>query len=206
MPVQIWLIDRPALESDLRRMNLQSGTRLFSGRLSLLVAPVKGEQALVVVEAEGRATAIHARHPIDASGRACLLGRRLGLSQQPAVHGHNAGRATLRVSGVDAEVFLDVPAGLSTLSLYHGLQYFFGPGYWVSLTPTRRRNAEAVVTVLHYRDSVPGELVDSPDAVLEFLRRHQAVAHRVVAGGAVSDFHYEPSTARLSLVIFSPDR
>ena len=140
-PVPSFQLDRGRLENMLLRSNAELGVEVAHGcRIQNLTLAGGGSAAAdghkVTFDAAEGARTVTARWVVDASGRAGLIKRQLGLAR-PSTHGANAAwwRVKTRVKiddwSSDPEWKARVPSGLRWQSTVH----LMGAGYWVWLIP-----------------------------------------------------------------------
>ena len=147
-PVPSFQLDRGRLENMLLATNAELGVEVLHGyRVEdvQLAAPGSDHPHAVTIARDFRNSATNpdnarrtltASWVVDASGRAGLIKRKLGLAR-PSTHGANASwwRVKTRVAiddwSSDARWQARVPSGLRWQSTVH----LMGPGYWVWLIP-----------------------------------------------------------------------
>lgn len=134
-PVPSFQLDRGRLENFLLRENADMGATVLDGcRVQSIV--LDGTAHRVSIAVRDGARNISARWIVDASGRAGLLKRQLGLAR-PSTHGANAAwwrvRSRVRVDdwSDDPAWKARVPSGLR----WQGTNHLMGVGYWVWLIP-----------------------------------------------------------------------
>jgi 2-polyprenyl-6-methoxyphenol hydroxylase-like FAD-dependent oxidoreductase len=208
MPVQMWLVDHDRLVADLTAMNRKTDIPRIDGRVVGLRLPRGDAPGRVTVrDGDDDEVAIRARFLIGADGRGGLMACHAavgGAMDQPPAH-PRAGRAVLTVDRVAPEALMDgLPGGLATVSVYHALHYFYGPGYCVSVAPTGRRG-RVVVSLLHHHEVVPADQLDTPERFNDFLAgRHGPVA-RLIASGHARQFTYLDQVTHSASRFVSPD-
>lgn len=134
-PLMTYQLDRGRLENELRTRIEHENIDLWEGsKATALILRPADEYHRVEIQSELGGSAVHARWLVDASGRARLLQRQLGLGMDA---GHAANAAWLRLGHpVDIKEWTDDPvwqarvtAGDRSLSTNH----LMGRGYWVWL-------------------------------------------------------------------------
>jgi flavin-dependent dehydrogenase len=139
-PVPSFQLDRGRLENMLLRTNAGLGVTVLDGcrvqEVALAGADRPEAPHRITIGLPDGVRDVTARWIVDASGRAGLLKRRLGLAR-PSTHGANASwwRVKSRVKiddwSTDPEWKARVPSGLRWQSTVH----LMGVGYWVWLIP-----------------------------------------------------------------------
>ncbi len=136
-PLPSYQIDRGRLENTLGEQALAAGVEFRSGcRVGRVVLQPEQEAHLVTLVDDGRESEVRARWVVDATGRAGLLKRQLGLAKKLD---HKANAAWLRVAhpididdwSTDERWLARVTGGERRLSTNH----LMGPGYWVWMIP-----------------------------------------------------------------------
>ena len=136
LPTSSWQLDRGRFENFLGTraralgVDFRDGTRVRGIELDAAAGHA------VDLERDGVETSLHARWVIDASGRAGLLKRKLGLAE---ANGHDVNAAWWRVDGiVDPNAWCDDPQWLARCTppdRWRSTNHMCGPGYWVWLIP-----------------------------------------------------------------------
>jgi flavin-dependent dehydrogenase len=212
-PVPSFQLDRGRLENHLRRSGRELGIEMWTGAkvADFALGP---DRHRVAVQLEGgkkggqtEPFTLVARWLVDASGRAGLVRRRLGLGE-PA--GHDANAVWFRLGkAIDLDAWSEdprwrghVPAGLRRLSTNH----LFGRGYWVWLIPLAG-DATSVGIVADGRLH-PLREMHRFDQALAWLARHEPQCARVVEAhrADLMDFHSLKGYAHGCRRVFSPER
>lgn len=205
-PVPSFQLDRGRLENYLLASLREDGVEVLDGCgvSSVTLGDAEHEVAL---ESRDGTRRVRARWVADASGRAGILRRQLGLTRT-VTHAANACwfrvKARLRVDEwADDPRWRDrVPCGRRWLSTNH----LMGRGYWVWLIPLGSGSTSVGIVAdatLH-----PYARLNRYDRALEWLREYEPQCADVVAAheDAREDFlalkHYAHGCAR----VFSPDR
>jgi flavin-dependent dehydrogenase len=159
-----------------------------------------------IASPEGMQT-VTARWVVDASGRAGLLKRQLGLAR-PSTHGANAcwfrvaSRVRLDDWSNDPAWRARVPAGNRWLSTNH----LMGPGYWVWLIPLG--SGSTSIGIVADADMHPYHRLNRFERAMDWLREFEPQCADVVEpfSGQLEDFlalqHYAHGCAQ----VFSADR
>ncbi len=195
LPTPSWQIDRGRFENFLGEHARALGVDFLDGAVVRAVELAgDGPDAdtadhLVRYEREGRQAAIAARWVVDASGRAGLLKRKLGLAQD---NGHDVNAAWWRVEGhVDVDAWSDDPqwrARCTPPDRWRSTNHMCGPGYWFWLIPLAS-NAHSLGIVCDAGQH-PLETMDTHDKAMAWLRAHQPQVAASLEGHAPQDFMF----------------
>ncbi len=188
-PLPAFQVDRARLESDLWDMNRADGVELYLGVKVTDIeiddrAPGKGPRAHTfraepvpprddTEDCHSEELQVRCRWLIDASGRARVLPRRLGL-MTPIDHGVAA--AWGRFRGVADMDDIHNPAWNARVRYTHrtlSTNHFCYPGYWIWFIPIGRGLTSVGVVAEHnaFKDSMR-----KPEGFQSFLREHRAVS------------------------------
>jgi flavin-dependent dehydrogenase len=205
-PVPSFQLDRGRLENMLLRTIAESGTTVLDR--SRVRSITLGDQihriSLTTPDGPYECTA---RWVIDASGRAGMLKRQLGLAR-PSPHGANAAwfriNARVRVDdwSEDRAWQARVPLGQRWLSTNH----LMGKGYWVWLIPLA--SGSTSFGIVADADLHPFHRLNRFERALAWLREFEPQCAKVVEAqaGGLEDFlalqHFAHACAR----VFSPER
>lgn len=205
-PVPSFQLDRGRLENHLLADERAAGVEVLDGcRVDRIALGPDVHQ--VSLTGSGERRDVSARWLVDASGRAGLLKRQLGLDR-PSTHGANACwfrlRSRVRVDdwSSDASWRARVPSGLRWMSTNH----LMGPGYWVWLIPLG--SGSTSVGIVADGDMHPFNRINRYERALDWLREYEPQCAAIVEdhAGEFEDFlalkHYAHACAR----VFSPDR
>ncbi len=178
MPTPTWQIDRGLFENHLGTRARELGVRFFDGATVRGVAFGEGEAAHVVrASVDGAEREFSARWVVDASGRAGLLKRKLGLAE---ANGHDVNSVWFRI---DARLAIDDwcddrawGSRCEPPERWRSTNHLCGEGYWVWLIPLGS-GAHSVGIVcdagLH-----PLERMNTFDKALDWLREFQPLVAR----------------------------
>ncbi len=205
-PVPSYQIDRGRFENMLAEENVQLGVEFWDCCKAVEVTR-DGDMHSVRLERDGDTSHVASRWVIDASGRAGLLKRQLGLARES---GHKCNAVWFRMADkIDPDDWSDspdwrgrIPKGLRWLSTNH----FMGRGYWVWLIPLAGGNTS--VGIVADPELHPLEEMRSFDRALDWLKRHEPQCAREVEirHDKLMDFlalkHYAHGCVR----VFSGDR
>jgi flavin-dependent dehydrogenase len=167
-------LDRGRFENFLAEKNLEAGVDLFRGA-RVQDVDVSSDPHVVTVTYGGEEVNVKARWVVDASGRAWILKRKLGLLEE---NGHVVNSSWFRLAGgIDIEDWADPDdeeffgrmseRGLRKYSTNH----LCGEGYWVWMIPLSS-GAISVGIVADPRFH-PFEEMNTLDRALDWIRRHE---------------------------------
>jgi len=207
-PVPSFQLDRGRLENFLLRDNAALGATVLDGcRVrQVTLDGVDGHRATLAAD-DGHAHEITARWIVDASGRASLLKRQLGLGR-PSTHGANAAwwrfgsRIKIDEWSSDPSWRARVPSGLR----WHSTVHLMGVGYWFWLIPLG--SGSHSFGIVADGDLHPFSRINRFERALDWLREFEPQAADVMERHAheLEDFlalqHFAHACAR----VFSPDR
>ena len=206
-PVPSFQLDRGRLENMLLRTNAELGATVLDGyRVGSIALDCGGCHRVSLSGADG-SRQITARWVVDASGRAGLLKRQLGLVR-PSTHGANAAwwrvRTRVRIDdwSSDAAWKARVASGLRWQSTNH----LMGVGYWVWLIPLG--SGSTSFGIVADGDIHPFSRINRFERAVDWLREFEPQCAAVVEAHAaeLEDFlalkHFAHGCAR----VFSPDR
>lgn len=209
-PVNSYQLDRGRLENDLREMNESDGVTMLEGFVvrDVTMAEPGSEgphtvHLVKVASAEDGATgpvvpekrSLTTRWVVDATGRNALFRKKLKLKRGT---GHNANAGWFRVRGkVDVTTFVpNGPDATPEQKAWHNQPFagerwrstthFMGPGYWVWFIPLSSGNTSVGIVV--HNELHPFTTVNTLEAALDFLRRHEPKLLPVVEKLEVLDY------------------
>jgi flavin-dependent dehydrogenase len=205
-PVPSYQLDRGRLENMLAQENVLHGIEVWDSCKAVEVTR-HNDTHFISLERVGQSVTVAARWVVDASGRAGLLKRQLGLRREC---GHKCNAVWFRIAEqIDIDQWSDAPQwhsriekGLRWLSTNH----FMGRGYWVWFIPLA--SGATSVGIVADAELHPLEEMRSFDRALDWLRRHEPQCAREVEKrrDKLMDFialkHYAHGCAR----VFSGDR
>ncbi len=203
-----WQIDRGRFENFLGAEARRLGVAFRDDAVVRELMVAAGDDAhAVTFEHDGKSAAVHARWLVDASGRAGLLKRKLGLAES---NDHDANAVWWRVDGhIDPNDWSTDPDWLTRCTppdRWRSTNHMCGPGYWVWLIPLAS-GAHSIGIVcdpaMHPLDSM-----NTHDKAMDWLRRHQprVAADLDAPGHAVQDFAFMRHFSHGSKQVFSGDR
>jgi flavin-dependent dehydrogenase len=173
LPSPTWQLDRGRFENFLGRHARELGVDFRDGAVVRRIeAGAGGAPHAVEFERGGERLSVQGRWLMDASGRAGLLKRRLGLARD---NDHDACAAWWRVRGlVRVDAWSSDPQWRDRCDppeRWRSTNHLCGPGYWVWLIPLASGSHSIGIVcdpALH-----PIETIDSHDKAMAWLHRHQ---------------------------------
>ena len=190
LPTPSWQIDRGRFENMLGERAQALGIEFRDGTVVRGVAFGEGDDDhRITWSRDGVEGSLAARWVVDASGRAGLLKRQLGLAE---ANDHDANAAWWRVEGIlDPNDWSDDEgwrARCTPPDRWRSTNHLCGTGYWFWMIPLAS-GAHSLGIVcdggLH-----PLESMDSHDKAMAWLRRHQPRVASALEGHAVKDFRF----------------
>jgi flavin-dependent dehydrogenase len=201
-PVPSFQLDRGRLENMLLRTNAELGVTVLHGwRVKSIALDGRSQHRLCLAGPDGMRD-IKARWLVDASGRASLLKRQLGLLRS-STHGANAAwwRMSARVKidewSSDPAWRARVPSGLRWQSTVH----LMGIGYWFWLIPLG--SGSHSFGIVADADIHPFARINRFERAMDWLREFEPQAAEVMAAHAseLEDFlalqHFAHGCARV---------
>jgi flavin-dependent dehydrogenase len=205
-PVPSFQLDRGRLENHLLATERAAGTEVLDGcRVEEIALGPEVHRARLATRCGPRD--VTARWIVDASGRAGLLKRQLGLAR-PSTHGANASwfrvKSRVRVDdwSVDPRWRARVPNDQRWMSTNH----LMGPGYWVWLIPLG--SGSTSIGIVADGDMHPFQRINRFERAMDWLREYEPQCAEVVEAytDELEDFlalqHYAHACTR----VFSSDR
>jgi flavin-dependent dehydrogenase len=208
LPTPSWQIDRGRFENFLAGRAQHLGARLVDGTTVRGIEFGAGDAPhTIATERDGEAGTLAARWVVDASGRAALLKRRLGLAE---ACDHDANAVWWRVEGhLDPHDWSDDPEWLARCTppdRWRSTNHMCGPGYWFWLIPLASgAHSLGIVcdAAMH-----PLETMNTHARAMEWLRHHQprVAAALDPAHHRVQDFMFLRHYAHGCRQVFSGER
>jgi flavin-dependent dehydrogenase len=208
LPTGSWQLDRGRFENFLGEHARAMG---IDFRDAAVVRGIELGEAGATHQVEyGHDGAMHrvaARWVVDASGRAGLLKRKLGLAQ---ANGHDANAAWWRVDGkLDINDWSRDPQWLARCDppdRWRSTNHLCGPGYWFWLIPLASGSHSLGIVcdaAMH-----PLETMNTHDKAMAWLREYQpqAAAALEASGFALQDFRFLRGFSHGCKQVFSADR
>lgn len=179
-PTPTWQLDRGRFENFLGEQVRAHGVDFRDGAVVRGVALTDGDGDHVLhFDHAGAWHTLSARWVVDASGRAGLLKRQLGLAQ---ANGHDCNAVWWRVAGiVDPHDWSDTAtwqARCTPAERWRSTNHLCGPGYWVWMIPLASGSHSLGIVCdarLH-----PLETMHTHAAAMAWLRRHQPALARLL--------------------------
>lgn len=208
LPVATWQIDRGRFENFLGVQARELGVGFRDGTVVRTLDPGRdGNAHAIGIERDGDTATLHARWLVDASGRAGLLKRKLGLAE---ANDHDANAVWWRVDGcVDPNAWSEDAGWLARCTpaeRWRSTNHMCGPGYWVWLIPLAS-GAHSVGIVCDPRLH-PLQEMNTHARAMDWLRRHQprVAATLDAPAHAVQDFAFLRGFSHGCSQVFSADR
>ncbi len=190
LPTPSWQIDRGRFETMLGERARAQGIDFRDGTMvrGVELAGDDGDHRVGWSRGEAQGN-VDARWVVDASGRAGVLKRKLGLAEANA---HDANAVWWRVEGlVDPNDWSDDAAWRDRCTppdRWRSTNHMCGTGYWFWLIPlVSGAHSLGIVcdATLH-----PLDTMDTHDKAMDWLRRHQPRVAASLEGHAVMDFRF----------------
>ncbi|WP_369977590.1 NAD(P)/FAD-dependent oxidoreductase [Xanthomonas bundabergensis] len=208
LPTPSWQIDRGRFENFLGERARALGVEFIDG-CTVRGIDLADDDAdhQVRYERDGTAATLHARWVVDASGRAGLLKRKLGLAQDNA---HQANAVWWRVDGVvDPNVWSQDNAWLQRCTppdRWRSTNHMCGPGYWFWLIPLS--SGAHSLGIVCDAQMHPLETMNTHDKAMDWLRKHQPQVARTLDQSqfALQDFLFLRKFSHGCKQVFSGQR
>ena len=209
LPTGSYQLDRGRFENFLGDRVRALGIDFRDGAVVRAIELGDGDGAVhrIAFDHDGAREEIAARWVVDASGRAGLLKRKLGLAQ---ANGHDANAVWWRVDGiVDINDWSDDPqwrARCTPPDRWRSTNHLCGPGYWFWLIPLAS-GAHSLGIVCDAKMH-PLETMNSHDKAMAWLREHQPQAAAALAapGHELQDFRFLRGFSHGCKQVFSAER
>lgn len=174
LPTGAWQLDRGRFENFLAQRATQQGIEFLDGATvrRVMLAEDDATPHRVEWERAGNRHAAQARWVVDASGRAGLLKRQLGLAQD---NGHKANAVWFRIDArIDIDAWSDDAAWRARClppERWRSTNHLVGDGYWVWLIPLA--SGSHSVGIVCDAQTHPLETMNTFERALQWLQRHQ---------------------------------
>lgn len=205
-PLPSYQLDRGRLENMLGARVSDGGTDFLAGSTVQEVTLAPGADDHVVrVRRDGAERSVRARWVVDASGRASLLKKQLGLAKKV---GHHANACWFRVGHpIDIDEWSDDPVWRERV---HGRRlstnHLMGPGYWVWLIPLASGSISIGIVADAQTHSFDG--FNRFDRAMDWLRAHEPQCAAAVEQhlDEIQDFRVMKDYAYSCEQVYSGDR
>ncbi|MES2404751.1 MAG: tryptophan 7-halogenase [Pseudomonadota bacterium] len=204
-PTPTWQLERGTFENFLGREAERRGIEFIQG--ATVRAIETGAPHAVRAEHDGAMQTHRAHWLVDASGRAGLLRRQLGIEED---NGHHIGAAWLRVDArLHLDHWCDNPAWRERCDpqeRWRSTNHLCGPGYWVWLIPLA--SGAHSIGIVADATMHPLETFNSFERALAWFGKHQpALARELHARrDALLDFAFLRKVSYGCTQVFSADR
>ena len=172
LPTPSWQIDRGRFENFLGAHARALGVGFLDGAVVRAIALGDDDVHAVSFEHDDTRRDIHARWLVDASGRAGLLKRKLGLAEANA---HDANAVWWRVEGrLDPNDWSDDTAWLGRCDppdRWRSTSHLCGPGYWLWMIPLS--SGAHSLGIVCDAATHPLATMNTHDKAMAWLRTHQ---------------------------------
>jgi flavin-dependent dehydrogenase len=183
LPTPSWQIDRGRFENFLGIRARELGVEFIDGAVVRTIELGADDDAhRIGFEHAGAKRELQARWLVDASGRAGLLKRKLGLAEG---NGHDANAVWWRVEGrLDPNDWSDDAAWLGRCEppdRWRSTSHLCGPGYWVWMIPLA--SGAHSLGIVCDAASHPLATMNTHDKAMAWLREHQPRLAASLDGG-----------------------
>ena len=190
LPTPSWQIDRGRFENMLVERARAQGIDVRESTVVRSVELGSGEDDHGIAwSSDGREGRLAARWVVDASGRAGLLKRQLGLAEANA---HDANAAWWRVEGLlDPNDWSDDAAWHARCTppdRWRSTNHMCGTGYWFWMIPLA--SGAHSLGIVCDAELHPLDGMNTHDKAMDWLRRHQPRVAASLEGRAVKDFRF----------------
>lgn len=211
-----WQLDRGRFENMLAERARDAGVHLHAGARVRSFNLVDGDSDVDVDASTPHLHSVHyddaagshtleSRWLVDASGRAGLVKRKLGLARS---NEHNISAVWFRVPGrIDPHDWTDDAEWLGRIDppeRWRSTNHLCGPGYWVWLIPLA--SGAHSVGIVCDAATHPLAGMNTFDKALAWLSRHQPRLAQALAGAEPMDFAFFRDVSYGCSQVFSPNR
>ncbi len=212
LPFPAWQLDRGRFENMLAQRVRDAGVHLHAGARVRSFDLVDGEDDgsaprlhAVQYHDESGEHVVNARWLIDASGRAGLVKRKLGLARS---NDHNINAVWFRVPGrIDPHDWSDDNVWLGRCTppeRWRSTNHLCGPGYWVWLIPLA--SGVHSVGIVCDAEAHPLDGMKTFEKTMGWLSLHQPRLAQALVGAEPLDFAFFRDVSYSSAQVFSPSR
>lgn len=208
LPTPSWQLDRGRFENFLGEQARALGVRFEDGSVVRSIDLGEDEQRhRIGYERNGETLEVTAPWVVDASGRAGLIKRKLGLAEANA---HDANAVWWRLDGrLDPNDFSDDPDWLQRFSpadRWRSTNHMCGPGYWFWLIPLS--SGSHSLGIVCDAKMHPLETMNTFEKAMAWLHKHQPRVAEVLeqSGFALQDFLFLRHFSHGCKQVFSSQR
>jgi flavin-dependent dehydrogenase len=180
LPTPSWQLDRGRFENFLGEKAREAGVEFLDEAVVRSLELAGGNEPHVVqFERNGDLLSLGARFVVDASGRAGLIKRKLGLAQ---ANDHDCNAVWWRIDGQsELDQWSDDPwwrQRFQPARRVNSTNHMCGPGYWFWLIPLA--SGSHSLGIVCDAKMHPLESMNTHDKAMEWLRRHQPRVHQAL--------------------------
>ncbi|MFT3864052.1 MAG: tryptophan 7-halogenase [Solirubrobacterales bacterium] len=206
-PLRSFQLDHGTLENALAAHSEELGVTVLDGMRANDVVIDDDKRVVSFIQREGALCSIEARWLVDASGRAALLKRKLGLDEEAPHRGQAAWfRIADRIAVDDWASDPGWAARVYRKERWRSTVHLHGRGYWVWLIPLA--SGSTSVGLVADPEYVPFERMRRFDVLLEWLKENepQLAAEVEKRTDLLQDFRTRKEYPRNARQVFSPQR
>ncbi len=206
--IHSYQIDRGEFENDMRRIVNEQGVDLLEGTTVKDIRISKESEHIVDIESqEGETRSVKCRWVIDATGRRCIIQKKLGLTI-PSEDAHSSSwwRVPGRVTeddfvGPEHKEWHDrVPGKIR----WHSTTHLMGDGYWVWLIPLSSENTS--IGIVAKEGIHPFNTFNTYEKSLQWLKTNEPFLFEKVKDMDIIDFKVMRGYTYFSKQILSKER
>ncbi len=208
LPTPSWQIDRGRFENALMERVRANGATVHAGAVVRGVVLGEGDAPHVIrMDIDGKPGELSARWVVDASGRAGLLKRQLGLAR---INAHDVNSAWWRVEGVlrpdDWSDDAAWQARCDPRERWRSTNHLCGAGYWVWMIPLA--SGAHSIGIVADQSLHPLDTYNTHGKAMAWLRTHQPRLATALdqPGHAVLDFRFMRHFSHDCAELMSPRR
>lgn len=208
-----WQLNRFTFDRDLRTMVADTGMVTWLEGLVTDVDIREAGHTLHITAPNGQQSQLQADWVIDAGGRKCLLGRKMGILQRPEIQ---KDVFWFRLAGADRTILTDLdalgpmpdgPEGAYHYDRYYSTHHFMGKGNWIWMIPMKQDDGRHIISI--GITSQPAHFEGKVHSITDFLhyvdRTHPLIG-RLVRSGEVLDTNVMKRYQYSSLRVYDPMR
>lgn len=208
LPTGAWQIDRGRFENFLGERARELGIEFIDAATVKRIELSEDDSPhRIEFERGGARTECIARWVVDASGRAGLIKRKLGLAQD---NGHKANAVWFRIEGmIDPHAWSQCEEWLGRCTppeRWRSTNHLVGPGYWVWLIPLS--SGAHSVGIVCDAEMHPLESMNTFEKAMDWLADHQPRLHQALdpQRERLQDFAFFRNFSYGCKQVFSPQR